>query len=98
MKMCRFHTGLASFVLATATIYCQSAAAQYYTPQTPAISPWMGLWQKNTGALDNYHSFVLPQMQLDQTLQMQNAALVRQQAGLQGLNNALQAPEVPPMK
>ncbi len=85
--MTRFNAVLAVVFLAGGTIFAQAAAAQsVYSPQTPAISPWMGLWQKNTGAVDNYHTFVLPQMQLNQTLQMQNAALNRQEAGLQNLN------------
>ena len=63
-----------------------------YTPQSPTISPWMGLWRQNTGALDNYHTFVRPQMQLNQTLQMQNAALSRQAMGLQALNNEINQP------
>ena len=89
--MCRFNAVLAGFFLAAATVYCQSAAAQIYgyNPQGPAISPWMGLWQKNTGPFNNYQSVVLPQQQLSQTLQMQSAALARQQASLMGINNAL---------
>ena len=52
-----------------------------YMPQTPPVSPWMGLWQRNTGPLDNYHSYVLPQMQLNSAMQMQNAALGSRQRG-----------------
>ncbi len=86
--MTRFNYVLAVVLLAGGTISAQSAAAQsVYSPATPAIPAWMGLWQKNTGAVDNYHAFVLPQMQLNQTLQMQNAALNRQELGLQSLNS-----------
>jgi hypothetical protein len=56
------------------------------------ISPWMGLWNRNTGPLDNYHNFVVPQMELNQTLQMQNAALNRQAYGLQMLNGQIAQP------
>ena len=52
----------------------------------------MGLWNRNTGPLDNYHNFVVPQMELNQTLQMQNAALNRQALGLQMLNGQLGQP------
>jgi hypothetical protein len=86
--MTRFNIGALVVCFASVASLSQSARAQYM-PQRPVISPWMGMWQRNTGPLDNYHTFVLPQMQLDRTLQMQNAALYRQQAGLQYLNNEI---------
>ena len=55
--------------------------------QTPAIPAWMGLWQKNTGAVDNYHAFVLPQMQLNQTLQNAKRRPESPGTGLQNLNS-----------
>ncbi len=88
--MTRFNIVLAVFSLVGGSIFSQSAIAQSsYSPQGSTISPWMGLFQKNTGALDNYHSFVRPQMDLNQTLQMQNAALSGQAAGLQTLNTEM---------
>ena len=59
----------------------------------PAVSPWMGLWQQNTGALDNYHTFVQPQMEVNAALQMQVAVLNRQAARLQALNNDIAQPQ-----
>jgi hypothetical protein len=92
--MNRFHTVLAIALLIGGTVLCQPAAAQFYNPpQNGIVSPWMGLWQKNTGALDNYHTFVLPQMQLNQTLQLQSAALNRQELGLQNLNAEVAQPK-----
>jgi len=86
--MTPFNALLAVVFLAGGPIFPQPAVAQY-APDRPLISPWMGLWQKNTGPLDNYHSFVLPQAELSQTLQMQNNALQRQAAGLQYLNGEI---------
>jgi hypothetical protein len=94
--MIRSHLLLSSALLAGTIMFAQSAAAQIpssYTPQSPAVSPWMGLWQQNTGALDNYHTFVQPQMQLNAALQAQNAALSRQGASLQALNNEIMQPQ-----
>ena len=92
--MTRFHTVLATVLLTGGTIFAQSAAAQYnYIPQRPTISPWMNLFQGNTGPLDNYHTFVRPQIQLNRTLQMQSTALNRQAAGLQYLNNEIMEPQ-----
>jgi hypothetical protein len=53
----------------------------------------MGLWQQNTGALDNYHAVVQPQMELNAALQAQGAALNRQAARLQSLNNEIAQPQ-----
>ncbi len=83
---------LAVVFLAGGTIFTQTAAAQY-SPQRPTVSPWMGLWQRNTGALDNYHTFVQPQMELNKTLQMQGSALNRQETGLQDLNYEMMQPQ-----
>jgi hypothetical protein len=92
--MSRFNTLLAVILLAGGTIFSQSAFAQYsYTPQSPAISPWMGLWNNNTGAVDNYHTFVQPQLELNKTLQMQSAALNRQARGLRDLNSEINQPQ-----
>ena len=79
--------------LAYGSIFSRPASAQYgYTPQTPTISPWMNLWQNRTGTLGNYQCVVVPQMQLNQTLQMQNAALTSQAAGMQMMGDEVSQP------
>ena len=90
--MTRFNTFLAVILLAGGTIFTQSAAAQF-SPQRPTISPWMGIFQRNTGAMDNYNTFVRPQMELNRTLQMQGSALDRQEMGLQDLNYEMMQPQ-----
>jgi hypothetical protein len=37
----------------------------------PPLSPWLYLNQKQPGPVDNYHMYVLPQQQLQSTLQSQ---------------------------
>ena len=91
--MIRFNPLLAVVLLSGGTVFCQSAAAQSSMPQNSGISPWMGLWSGNTGALDNYHTFVRPQLDLDRTLQIQGAALNRQAAGLRELNYEITQPQ-----
>jgi hypothetical protein len=49
-----------------------------YQPSTPTISPWMNLYQRNPGPLDNYNTYVRPQIQLRDTLQQQDARIQRQ--------------------
>ena len=90
--MTRSNTFLAVILLAGGTIFTQSAAAQF-SPQRPTISPWMGIFQRNTGAMDNYNTFVRPQMELNRTLQMQGSALDRQEMGLQDLNYEMMQPQ-----
>ncbi|MBN2580000.1 MAG: hypothetical protein JXB10_13510 [Pirellulales bacterium] len=51
-------------------------SAQIYAPSgpqalPPTFSPWLNLFQRNTGPLDNYHTWVQPEMRLRQTLQYQ---------------------------
>ena len=100
IAMARFNTILAVIIFSVGAFVSQSALAQYlagsYTPQTPLISPWMGLWGRNTGPLDNYHNSVLPQMELDATLQQQNAALRRQSGRLQDFHNEVQQSQMSP--
>jgi hypothetical protein len=48
-------------------------AQTMYRPSSPTISPWFGLYQRNSGPLDPYHSIVRPQLQLRNTLRQQSA-------------------------
>ena len=72
--------------------YAQALMSQYQ-PISPTMSPWLQLWNKNTGVLDNYHNAVVPQMQLQKNLQQQ--AITNQQqadrlSGLHGQVNELE--------
>jgi hypothetical protein len=71
-----------------------SAFAQpRYYPRSGAVSPWMSMFQRNPGPLDNYHSYVQPQIQLQNTLGQQNAALQQQSTRLQSLGQQLSESE-----
>jgi hypothetical protein len=50
----------------------QVGAASGYRPATSPFSPWLDLYRKNTGPLDNYHTWVRPEFRLRQTLQTQS--------------------------
>ena len=58
----------------------------------PSARGW-GSGSKIPAALDNYHTFVQPQMEVNAALQMQGAALNRQAARLQALNNDIAQPQ-----
>ncbi len=51
----------------------------------PSFSPWLDLYRRDTGVLDNYHQFVRPEIQLRKTLDQQRRAINRQDRGLQTL-------------
>jgi hypothetical protein len=83
------------FLLALAAVgilqaVASSAAAQGYPSSRPALSPWMNLFQRTGGPVDNYHNYVRPQIQLHDTLRQQNARIQQQAAGLQSVNQQLQ--------
>lgn len=69
------------------------AQPRYY-PQNGPISPWMNIFQRQPGPLDNYHSYVRPEFQLRNTLGLQNAALQQQAAGLQAVGQNQQAGQI----
>jgi hypothetical protein len=54
-------------------------------PSTPRISPYLDLFRRDSGPLDNYHTFVQPQKELSETLRRQEAALQRQNAAVHSL-------------
>jgi hypothetical protein len=61
-----------------------------FQPTQPTISKWMGLYQHNTGPLDNYHMIVRPEGDLQATLRQQNMTLQQQGAGLDGLTGQVE--------
>ena len=56
-----------------------AAAQGLYRPAKPTLSPWLNLYNQNPGPLDNYHQYVRPEMELQNTLR-QNEARLRFQA------------------
>jgi hypothetical protein len=63
--------------------------AQTGYPGSGPISPWMNMFQRHPGPLDNYHSFVQPNLELQKTLTQQNAAIQGQQSQLQHLGQRM---------
>jgi hypothetical protein len=82
---------LLSLVVATAAGWTSSAFAQtrYYPTRGP-ISPWMNMWQRKPGPLDNYHTYVQPDLQLQRVISQQHNALTQNAAGLQSLDMQMQ--------
>jgi hypothetical protein len=69
----------------------QMGGGATYRPAQPTFSPWLNLYQKNGGALDNYHTFVLPDMQLRDTLRQQNTMIQEQGQGIRELSGQMTA-------
>ena len=51
-------------------------------PGGPPLSPWLNLYQRNAGPVDNYHMYVQPALQLQNTLQGQQMGINRNAAGV----------------
>jgi hypothetical protein len=76
---------LAILLLAASSLHAQVPAPG----DRPALSPWFGLYQRNSGPLDNYHTFVQPRIELNNTLQRHQAAIQRNNEGVVSLGHEL---------
>jgi hypothetical protein len=77
-------------VLVAGTVCTSSAFAQArYFPSRGPISPWMNIFQRKPGPLDNYHSYVQPDLQLQRTINQQNESLMQHSRGLQVLGQEM---------
>ncbi|QDV42311.1 hypothetical protein Enr13x_21560 [Stieleria neptunia] len=90
------YTFLFSIIVCVAL--CSSAAAQNGIPigpagtysTTPTLSPYLDLFRSSSSPLPNYQQFVRPQLQLRQTLQLQNRALQQQERAIRSLGRRSQ--------
>ena len=64
-------------------------AQRGYTPYRPTLSPWLDLFRRDSGPLDNYHTFVRPEIRLRETLQRQQANIRRQGTALRSLGQEM---------
>jgi hypothetical protein len=83
---------LLSLLLVVGAVWTPSAFAQpRYYPNRGPISPWMNMWQKKPGPLDNYHTYVQPEMQLRKELNRQNNALLQNASGIRSLGQQMES-------
>jgi hypothetical protein len=88
--MARRSAQYATLTLGILLLAASSSHAQVLAPgNRPTFSPWFGLYQRNGGPLDNYHTFVQPRIDLDNTLQRHQAAIHRNNEGVASLNREL---------
>jgi hypothetical protein len=86
MEMTRGSVQYATLAFGILLLAATSSYAQVLAPgNRPPFSPWFGLYQRNGGPLDNYHTFVQPRIELDNTLQRQQAAIHRNYEGVASL-------------
>ena len=83
------HLGLVALVVTSGSLSWAQSPYSGYRPGTPTISPWMNLFNRNTGPLDNYHTYVQPQLETQRTFRDQNALNQRQQAALGALGKQM---------
>lgn len=93
----RFALAAAVWLGLTAGASAQNPAGRYQ-PTQPTISPWMGLYSRNTGALDNYHSFVRPEQELRSTIRQQNTQTQQNNDALQTLRTQVHDLSEPQMR
>jgi hypothetical protein len=84
--MIRSKLVLLSLLMVCGAVWTPTASAQprYYPTRGP-ISPWMNLWQRQPGPFDNYHSYVKPELQLQDQMTQQNKSLMQNAQGLKSL-------------
>jgi len=85
--MPRFFTIFSTAVLASIAFTAIPAFGQVGVvpyPGGPPLSPWLNLYNRSAGPVDNYHMYVQPALQLQNTLQNQQYGIQR---NAQGLNN-----------
>ncbi len=63
--------------------------AQGYVPQRPVFSPYLNLYNRDSGILNNYFTYVRPRQQLQTALERQQANIQRQRASIQQHNQAI---------
>ena len=81
-------------MLSCAVFWCQGAAvAQHgrtYSPSRPTLSPYLNLFRRDAGAVDNYNSFVRPEIEMQNTLQEQETAVTQQSGRLRLLDRQVE--------
>ena len=65
------------------------AEAQRYRLNHSTFSPYLQLFRRDPGPLGQYHSYVLPQREVQRTLAGQSAQIERQQAGIRSLQGQI---------
>ncbi len=90
--MSRWPTFFAVAILGFSSTWVQPLFAQGvggYSPATPVLSPWLNLYNRQAAPVDNYHAYVQPAMQLQNSLQMQQADIQRNAAGLGSVSDRI---------
>ncbi|MFH1269332.1 MAG: hypothetical protein ABIK89_26690 [Planctomycetota bacterium] len=64
-------------------------AQRNYHVSRPTFSPYLQLFRLDPGPLGQYHSYVLPQRQLERTIAGQSAQIQQQQAGIRSVRGQI---------
>lgn len=84
------HVFTAVGILAAVLCFSDTAVAQL----SPPISPWMSMFQRRTGPLDNYNAAVKPQQDALRNYQAQQRGLQQNQQAIQSLQRQNSAPSI----
>jgi hypothetical protein len=89
--MRRFIVLLSVFAFALLALSVSASAQERYrSPSGPTVTPYLDYFRRDTGALDQYNTFIRPGRQLRQTLRQQNTSLQRLQSQLSNVQGEFQ--------
>ena len=86
--MSRLLTAVGTLIVVLASTAASDGQQPYgpYQPR-PTLSPWLNMFRRDTGPLDNYHTFVQPRFQAQQAFQTQQGAIEQQQFNIDSLGH-----------
>ncbi|MDR1269280.1 MAG: hypothetical protein LBK82_07125 [Planctomycetaceae bacterium] len=78
------------FILLCVTVWVSAYSGNIYGQSSPALSPWLSLFNNNRGGvLDNYNEFVKPKQDMLRTLQDQGNQLRRNASTQQSMQGSM---------
>jgi hypothetical protein len=86
--MSRLLTAVGALIVVLGATAASNGQQPYgpYQPR-PTLSPWLNMFRRDTGPLDNYHTFVQPRFQAQQAFQAQQGAIDQQQFNIDSLGH-----------
>jgi hypothetical protein len=69
----------------------------YQPPGGSPFSPYLNLFRRDTGLLNQYYNYIVPQRRLESTLQQQSSAISGLQTQVQGVRGELRQVQTAPI-
>jgi hypothetical protein len=85
--MSRIYTIFTTILLASIVLTARPLFGQLGLGGNPPLSPWLNLYNRSPGPVDNYHMYVQPAQQLQNTLQSQQMGINHNAAALNSVSD-----------